>query len=58
MRRLNDTKNGRPRGTGRNLVVRELVQKPFRNAGRHAKTKAHALEKAMRLDNAKFEWYN
>jgi hypothetical protein len=58
MRRLGNSKNGKPRSRGRNPVVRELVQKPFRNAGRHAKTKAHALDEVMRLDNAKFTWYN
>lgn len=42
----------------RNPVVRELVQKPRRNAGRHKDGRALALAKAMRLDNVKFPWYN
>ena len=58
MRRLDNTKNGKPRRAGRNPVVRELVQKPRRNAGRHKDARAHALQEATRLDIVKFTWYN
>lgn len=54
MRYSNSTKRGKPISGRRNPVVRELVQKPRRNAGRHQKTKAHALEEAMRLDIVKY----
>lgn len=58
MRRLGNSKNGKPRRAGRNPVVRELVQKPRRNAGRHKDTRALALSEATRLDIVKFSWYN
>jgi rRNA-processing protein FCF1 len=58
MKFLRNTKNGKPRRSVRNPVVRELVQKPRRNAGRHKDGRALALAEAMRLDNVKFPWYN
>lgn len=57
MKYSSNTKRGSPPAR-RNPVVRELVQKPRRNAGRHQGTKTLALERARRLDNAKSLWYN
>ena len=58
MTRLRNSKNGKPRRGGRNPVVRELVQKPRRNAGKHKDARALALQEATRLDIVKFTWYN
>lgn len=58
MKHLGNTKNGKRSRGVRNPVVRELVQKPPRNAGRHKDGRALALAKAMRLDNVKLSWYN
>ena len=49
------TANGKKPTSGRrNPVVRELVVRPKRNAGRHKDRRDHALMKAMRLDNVQF----
>lgn len=55
MKSLKHTANGKKPASGRrNPVVRELVQKPPRNAGRHKDRRDHALMKAMTLDNVQF----